>query len=280
MTVVADGVTISLMKAISPVKSAVDTDEGLSSTASPSLERGLAVLELLSRHPTGRTLSELAVELGLPGASVFRIGNALEQLGYVDRDPATKRFTLTNRFLRLGLPGRVDRSMSECAVEPMRKLRKTLGETTQLCCLVDTDMVIIEQLISTFPFKYSADIGARCPLYSCAPGKAIAAFLPQDELDSLVTRLKLKRFTDTTITSKAVLRRELNEVKQRGFAVDRAEGLLGIHCVAAPILDRHGLAIAAITIAGPSNRIPEDEFASIGKIVQQAASATSAAFNS
>jgi IclR family transcriptional regulator, acetate operon repressor len=268
------------MKAIPSVKTRAEADDPLSTTASPSLERGLAVLELLSRHPTGRTLSELASELGLAGASVFRIGTSLEQLGYVDRDPATKRFTLTNRFLRLGLPGRVDRSLTECAIELMRSVRRATGETTQLCCLADIDMVIIEQLISTFPFKYSADIGARCPLYSCAPGKAIAAFLPPEELDALLPRLKLKRFTETTITSKTELRRELEEVKRRGYAIDRAEGMTGIHCVAAPILDRHGAAIAAITIAGPASRVLSEEFASIGKIVKNAALQTSEAFNS
>ncbi len=245
---------------------------------SPSLERGLAILELLSRYPTGRTISEVAIELGLPGASVFRIGTSLEQLGYVDRDSSSKRFTLTNRFLRLGQPVGADRSLSECAIDPMRMVRRATGETTQLCCLVDTDMVIVEQLISTQPFKYSAEIGARCPLYSCAPGKAIAAFLPQEDLDGLLSRIKFKRFTPTTITNRTELRKSLDESRRTGFAVDRAEGMLGIHCVAAPILDRHGVAIAAITIAGPASRVHQDNFETIAENIRKAAQMTSQAF--
>jgi IclR family acetate operon transcriptional repressor len=267
------------MKDLPPMKTPKENSSSAATTTSPSLERGLAILELLSRYPTGRTISEVAIELGLPGASVFRIGISLEQLGYVDRDPSSKRFTLTNRFLRLGQPVGADRSLSECAIEPMRMVRRATGETTQLCCLVDTDMVIVEQLISTQPFKYSAEIGARCPLYSCAPGKAIAAFLPREDLDALLPRLKLKRFTPTTITSKADLRQSLEETRRTGYAVDRAEGMLGIHCVAAPILDRHGAAIAAMTIAGPATRVHEDDFESIAQLVKKAAQTTSEAFH-
>jgi DNA-binding IclR family transcriptional regulator len=266
------------MKTISPVKKPPLADDLAS--GSSSLERGMAILGLLSRFPQGRTLSELASDLSLPGASVFRIATTLEQLGYVDRDATTKRFTLTSQFLKLGQPAGDQRSLSECAIEPMRFVRRVTGETTQLCCLSDTEMVIIEQLLSTYPFKYSADIGARCPLYSCAPGKAIAAYLPTEEREALINRLKLKKFTPTTITSKIELRRTFKLIGKVGYAVDRAEGLLGIHCVAAPILDRHGSAIAAITIAGPANRIPVSQFVSLGQIVMKAANKISEDFQS
>lgn len=248
-------------------------------TAVPGLQRGLAVIELLARNPLGRTLSELSDELGVPAATVFRIGNTLETLGYVDRDPTTKRFTLTTKLMHLAQPATSERQLSECAIEPMRSVRRATGETTQLCCLIDTDIVIVEQLLATHAFKYSADIGARCPTYSSAPGKAIAAFLPATDRNQLVGRLKLKRFTPTTITTKAAFRDELARIREAGFAVDRAEGMLGIHCVAAPILDRHGAAIAALTIAGPADRIPEDEFASFGAAVVDAAKQTATAFD-
>lgn len=246
---------------------------------SPGLIRGLALLEHLARTPAGLTLSDLAGQLDLPVASVLRLGRSLEKLGYVDRDPATRRFTLTNKFLRLGQPTAGERALSECALEPMRAIRRATGETVQLCCRIDTDMVILEQLLATQPFKYSADIGARCPVYSCAPGKALVAFLPDEERAELVGRLRFRRFTPTTITSRAAFLGELAEIRRAGYAVDRAEGLQGIHCVAAPILDRHGHATAALTIAGPADRIPADEFATIGRIVVAEAHRAAAAFH-
>lgn len=244
-----------------------------------SLLRGLKMLELMAQRPHGATLREITDELALPGASVLRLARTLVDAGYLSRDVATKRFFLTNSFLRLGQPRTASRSLSECSLAAMRQIRQLTGETTQLCCLVDTEMVILEQLLSLHPFKYSADLGARCPCYSCAPGKAIAAFLPADETEALIERLSLKRFTANTITTKRGLRRELEQIRTQGYALDRAEGMDGIHCIAAPILDRNGFAVGAITIAGPASRLPEDEFETTGQLIREAVSRASEEFN-
>lgn len=242
-----------------------------STAEASSLQRGLAMLELLAERPSGATLREITDHLGVPGASGLRIARTLVELGYLTREADSKRFFLTNSFLLLGQPRTTSRGLTECAITAMRRIRQTTGETTQLCCLIGTEMVILEQLLSTHPFKYSADLGARCPCYSCAPGKALVAFLPNIEQDETINRIQFKRFTENTITSKRALRQELDRIRERGFAVDRAEGLAGIHCVAAPILDRHQSPVGAITIAGPSSRIPEDEFETLGQIVREGA---------
>jgi len=244
-----------------------------------SLQRGLAVLEMLTARPDGATLREISNYLDLPGASALRLTRTLVELGYLSREESTKRFFLTNRFLLLGQPRMPARGFSEVAMPAMRKIRQATGETTQLCCLIGTEMVIIEQLLSVHPFKYSADLGARCPCYSCAPGKAILAFLPDDEREQTVNRIQFKRFTPNTIATRRAFWQELDWVRQKGFALDRAEGLAGIHCVAAPIVDRQGAAVGAITIAGPASRIPEDEFEVIGQIVREGARHASEEFN-
>lgn len=237
----------------------------------PNLQRGLAILEHLAKLPGGLTVTQLSELLGFPTASVFRIVNVLDELGYLNRDPHSKKFFLTNRFLLMGKPQGNDKSLSECCLKSMRNIRKATGETTQLCCLVGTEMVMLEQLISTHPFKYSADLGARCPCYSTAPGKAIAAFFPDEEQVELVNAIHFKKFTKTTITSKKQFSKELATIRATGFAVDRAEGLEGIHCVAAPIFDEHNYPVAAITIAGPASRIPADEFETIGSLICEGA---------
>ena len=258
------------MPAPKPPKTTPKAQSAQASDA-PSLQRGLAVLEHLAQRAEGSTLSEISEWLELPQASAHRLCRTLEALGYVRRHEESRRFTLTNRFLRLGQPRTLDRGLTECAMNAMRRVRQETGETTQLCCVVDVDMVIIEQLISLHPFKYSAEIGARCPIYSCAPGKAILAFLPDPERKATLSRLTLKRFTRTTITTRKGMERELSGIRAKGYALDRAEGLEGIHCVAAPILDTHGHAIAALTIAGPQHRVPESDFARVGAVMREAA---------
>lgn len=243
-----------------------------------SLQRGLAVLEMLAGRPEGASLRDISAHLALPAASLLRVARTLVELGYLSRDAGTKRFFLTHSFLLLGQPRTSSRGLVECSIAAMRRIRQATGETTQLCCLAGVEMVVIEQLLSVHPFKYSADLGARCPCYSCAPGKAILAFLAADEQEAAIDRITFRRFTETTITSKRAFRQELERIRAAGFAVDRAEGLAGIHCVAAPILDRHAVAVGAITIAGPASRIPEDEFEVIGQILGEGARQASAEF--
>jgi DNA-binding IclR family transcriptional regulator len=238
-----------------------------SKSQAPNLKRGLAILEYLAKEPEGGTVTQLSDQLNYPTASVFRIVKVLDELGYLFREPRSKKYFLTNRFLLMGQPQGELKSLNECAIEAMHYIRRKTGETTQLCCLVEKEMVVIEQLVSTFPFKYSADLGARCPCYSNAPGKAIIAFMSGSDQKILIDSLRFKKYTETTITSKKVFYTELEKIRETGFSLDRAEGMVGVHCVAAPIFDRHGVAVAAITIAGPSSRIPENKMNEIGLIV-------------
>lgn len=236
----------------------------------PNLQRGMAVLEYLATHNRSATLTELSERLGFPTASVYRITDALTKMGYLSRDPASKRFTLTNQMLLLGRPHGQESGLVESALPAMRGLRKATGETTQICCLVDRDVVILEQLLATHPFKYSVELGARCPCYSCAPGKAMVAYMQAEDREELISRLRFKKFTANTITTRDAFRNELEQIRETGYAVDRAEGLDGIRCIAAPIRDRQGIPVGSITIAGPSSRILESDFDRLGSIVIEA----------
>ncbi|WP_437185194.1 IclR family transcriptional regulator [Planctomicrobium sp. SH668] len=234
----------------------------------PTLQRGMEILEFLGRTSGAKSIAEISEQLGYPTASVFRITQEFAGLGYLLRDPVTKRFSLTNKFLLLGQPQNASRGFVESALTAMRKIHRATRETVQLCCLVETQVVILEQLISTHPFKYSAQLGARCPAFSSAPGKAIIAMLPPDEQEEVISRIRFKKYTESTLHKPALFRSEINRVAEMRYAVDRSEGLEGIHCVATPLLDRNGYPIGAITIAGPSSRIPEVDFASIGEFMR------------
>ncbi|MEK6236274.1 MAG: IclR family transcriptional regulator [Planctomycetales bacterium] len=233
----------------------------------PNLQRGMAVLEYLAAGQRSATIAELVERLGYPSASVFRITRALSEMGYLSREPETKRFALTNKLLLLGQPQGKHNGLVGASLGAMRSLRKSTGETTQLCCLVETQIVVLEQILSIHPFKYSADLGARCPCYSCAPGKAMVAVLPEEDRNDLIERIRFKKFTETTITTRRDFRNELATIQEQGFALDRAEGMDGIHCVAAAIRDRNGVPVGALTISGPASRIPEDDFEPIGRMV-------------
>ncbi|MEM1297301.1 MAG: IclR family transcriptional regulator C-terminal domain-containing protein, partial [Verrucomicrobiota bacterium] len=123
------------------------------------------------------------------------------------------------------------------------------------------------------PIKVAGQIGARVPAYSCAPGKAILAGLPEDELDDYLGAVKLKKFTSTTRSTRKTLVADLLEVRERGYATDEAEGLEGIRCVGAVVSDQYGYPVAALTVIGPMFRVRIEHFSEMGKSCLEAAKA-------
>ncbi|RBP48265.1 IclR family transcriptional regulator [Roseimicrobium gellanilyticum] len=242
-----------------------------SESQAPALQRGLAVLEFLAGREEGATLSEISAALGLSPASSFRLTGVLEDSGYVLREETSRRFRLSRKLLRLGQPQHEGRSLVECCLPAMREVLAQTGETVQLCCLAEHECVMIEQLPSTHPFKYIVDLGSRPPIHCCAPGKAMLAYLPEPALGAALAATTFTTHTPRTLTTAEALVESFGKIRERGFAVDQGEHFEGIHCVAAPLLDRHGHPVAAITIAGPSTRIQARRFNEYGRIMKQAA---------
>lgn len=242
----------------------------------PALERGLAILEHLDRHPAGQTMIEIAKALGLPKNAVFRITQTLVRLGYLDRDHG-RRLRLGHKTLALGYGALGEgRSLVEQSLEPMRALRDETGETVCLSVLVDGEGFVLDSVPGTHLFRCTADPGMRQPAHASASAKAILAHLPQRERGALLSRLRLVRLTRNTITTRARLERELEGVRKHGFALDRCEHVDGAMCVAAPIFDRQGTVVASLTVTAPAGRMPEERLSTLGRTVRRHADAISA----
>ena len=237
----------------------------------PATERTLAILELLGQHRLGLTLSEIARPLDLPVNTVSRIASTLQKRGYLQRREDDKRFVLTHKLFDLARPQVREKSLVLCALESLKWLRDTTGETTQLLAPVNHKITILEQCVSTQPIKVSSTIGLQVPLYSCAPGKAVLAALPTAELDDFFAQVTLKQFTATTLATRSALTADLAKIRRRGYATDHAEGLEGIHCAAAVILDDYAYPVAAITVMAPAFRLKTDRFPELGRACLEAA---------
>lgn len=234
-------------------------------SAAPGTERTLAILELLGRHRTGLSLTEIARDLELPVNSVFRIAGVLQARGYLQRREDDKRFVLTNKLFDLARPQVREKSLVVCALEALRELRDSTGETVQLLTAVNHKMTVLEQCISSQPIKVSSTVGLRVPMYSCAPGKAVLAFLPPAERAAFFDEVTLKPFTPNTLATRAALEEDLARIRRLGYATDLAEGLEGIHCAAAAVLDEHQYPVAAITVMAPAFRVKKERFAELGR---------------
>jgi len=236
----------------------------------PNLERALVIMEFLAGDP-GAGVSRIAEVLRLPKNSVFRICMSLLGRGYLLRDDATKGFFLSRKLLALGYAATNKHTVVENAIDVMRELRDRTKETVLLGTLLSTEGVVLEQVFGLHPFKFMVDAGTRFSLHTSAPGKALLAFLPPAERDRILGSLKLVRYTDRTITTMPALLKELEEVRELGYGVDRAEEIEGCHCVGAAILDQHDYPAASIWMTGPSNRVPLSSFPALGRVVRECA---------
>lgn len=234
----------------------------------PNLERALVIMEHLLDHPDGLTLAELTTGLKLPKNSVFRITNTLLAHGYLNRDTSAKRFSLSRKLLKMGQMSLADKPIVPSAIDIMQECRDEIQETVLIGTLVESEFVVMEQVLGSHPFKFSIDLGVRLQIHVSAPGKAMLAYLPERELEKLLKGYRFVRYNEQTITSKRGLMEELRAIRECGFSLDRGEQLHGIHCVSAPIFNRHKRPVAAIWITGPVDRLPKEAFPDLGKTMR------------
>lgn len=237
----------------------------------PSLERGLAILEHLAHHPEGKGQVEIAQALKCPVSSVFRITLALENAGYLERDPETKVFRPTQKMLMLGQQALSETDLIGCCMPSMRELRDELEDTILLGVLNGTEIIVLEQALGSHLFRFSVNAGHRIRAYCSAPGKAIVACLPEKRREQVIAQTEFVRFNANTITSPQAFRKELQNILQLGYAVDNGEEYAGIYCVGAPIFDRSGYPIASVWVTGPGTRVKPEMIPGIGEKVKAGA---------
>ena len=232
--------------------------------------RALAVLGVLRRAANDVGVTEISRELSLHTSTAHRILRALVAEGYVAQNPETDRYRLGRESLLLGLAA--ERNLGFSAVTPILEgLRDSTGESANLVVRDGDSGLVVLRVESEQPLRFTQPVGARIPLYCTSSGKALLAYAsdPEAELESLGD---LSAMTSTTITSKRALLRELREVSERGYSVNRGERIPGVCGVAAPIRDAAAAeANAAVAVQGPAVRIPEERMAQLGALVVEAA---------
>ena len=229
------------------------------------LAKALDLLDALGQEHVGLTLAELSKRLDLPKSSVFRYLATLEERGYVERLPETDKYRLGLRLFEMGNLVASHFDATEIALPFMRKLVETFGETVNLGVLYRGEVVYLHILESTRSMRMSAQPGQRNLCHSTALGKALLAYLPETELQAIVTQHGLPALTQRTITTMEQLQAELIRVRGRGYAVDDIENEEGVRCVAAPIFNYRDEPLAAISLSGPADRMPYAQVDLIGK---------------
>ena len=243
----------------------------MSGSTLSSVRRCLEVLEAFTAEEPELSLAQVSRRLGCHKSSVFRILSTLAARGYVEKNALNHTYRLGWKLLDLA--GRLagGYKLPDIAAPFMEALAQSTGEIVHLSILDGEEIVYLEKKGRSQPLTVSAMVGGRNPAHASAMGKVLLSGLPKAERAALLGRGPLARLTANTITDPQLLSRELEAVRRRGYALDDEESFQGIRCLAAPLRDRDGRVVAAISVTAPRQRLGSRRAAEIRRQVLEAA---------
>jgi len=230
---------------------------GTESSPATAVERALNILEAAAQRRDGLTNSEISRKLGIPKSSASYILRTLERRGYLRRDAESARYRLGLKILSLSGDAQGNLDLAAVALPLMRALVEKVRLTVHLAVLDQGEAVYIEKVEAPGFFRVNTWVGRRMYLHSTSVGKCLMAWLPKQEIETIVKQHGLKKRTPETITNMTKLLAELEHVKQAGYAVDDEENSLGARCVGAPVFDAAGNVAAAIGASGTLTQMDE-----------------------
>jgi DNA-binding IclR family transcriptional regulator len=217
--------------------------------------KALDLLNAFSFSERRLSLSALAMRTGIPRATAFRLLSTLESSGFVTK--AVGEYQLGLKCFVLGNIVAADLNLKEVAYPHLVALRDATRETTQIAILDHWQVVYLERVPSPQPVGFMrARVGAILPAYCTALGKTLLAFEPEADVSAWMSTQTFKVLTPHTITSARRLLKQLRVIRERGYGLDEQEREVGVRCVAAPVRNHEGRVVAAISAAGPAERLP------------------------
>ncbi len=237
-----------------------------------ALDRAIDILSTLSDGKP-RTLAELSEDIALSSSTTYRLIITLAYHNFIERDEYTGKYTLGFACLELAQSYQINNHIRKVALPELETLRDQTAETIHLAILDNMEVVYLEKLHGLHAIGLmSSHVGGRALAYCTGLGKVLLAYSDPERVRAHYERVKFTRYTDTTIDSVDELMRHLAYVRDEGYAWDEGEHEPDVCCVAAPIFDLNGRAVAAISIAGPATRMgsPETRIELASQILQAA----------
>ena len=216
-------------------------------------------------------LAELCRLLKSPKTTIHRMLLTLESLGYVQQNPQSLGYMASIKIFELGGKVAHNLNLTQIAKPLLIKLSEKTGETIYLSILDDIDIICVDKVESKQYLKIDLPIGYRAKTYHTALGKAILAYLSEEERAGLFAKRIVATGTSKSLKTVSAIEEDLKKVREQGYAVDNEEYMLGVRCVGAPIFDHNSKVVAGLSIAGPVLRINEKNIESLAKLVTETA---------
>ena len=240
------------------------------------LDRAVSILDTLAAEDEDLSLFEIAERLNLHKSTIHRLLMVLERHRLVERRAPSAKYGLGLKLFEFGIRAFARLGLGERARPHLERLAAEAQETAHLCILDDGEVLYLAKVEPSRTVRVPSSVGQRNPAHCTAVGKALLAHLADADLDALIQSRGLKAHTPNTITTPALLKRELRAIRNRGYSVDDEEIEEGLRCIGAPVRDHGGRVVASMSIAGPAFRLTLGKTPALARLVTKAADALSA----
>ena len=244
-------------------------NDNASTTIIQSLDKALALLRIVAGS-SGLSLTEIAEAAGQPPSSAYRVLITLQKHGMVEFDEDMQLWHVGVESFRIGSAFLRRTSILDQSRSVMQEIMMSTGETANLAIADRGEIVFVSQVETHEPIRAFFRPGTRSSGHASGIGKAIMAHLGDEAIAARLPK-HLSSHTPHTITDHAVLMRELKEIRARGWAVDNEERTIGMRCIAAPVFNSFGEAVAGVSLSGPSVRVRPEKDAEFGALIARAA---------
>ena len=235
-----------------------------------ALDRGIQLLRILAKEG-GVGLTDLALRVGLPPSSVHRLLMTLQRNDVVAFQEATQEWCVGVEAFRIGNSFVARNNIVEAGLTVMRRLVGETGETANIAISEGSHVVFLAQVETPNPIRAFFPPGTRAPMHASGIGKVLLAELERRDVESILQSVGLPEYTQKTLTSPQDLFAELETIRRRGWSLDDEERHTGMRCIAAPIYDAKGSAVAGISISGPTERLSDEMAPGMAVKVKEAA---------
>lgn len=258
----------------SPTRTIVSSEARSANGTFKSLAKVVRILECFSTTERTLHLIEICNRTGFPRSTTHRLLSAMRVHGFLDQDEERDRYRLGLRLFEFGNVVLANMDLHREARPFVDTLVHLTSQAVHVAVFDGREAVVIRRNDPSPEKNTSLNLIESAPAHCTSVGKAILAYQPAPVVERLIAE-GLRRFTDHTITDPQMLRADLANIRERGYAVDNEEHQPGLRCVGAPIRDHSGRVFAAISVSGAASRLAASETGSLSKIVIHNADALS-----
>jgi len=240
-----------------------------------SVAKAVQVMDLLAQNGSAMALGEIAEKLGWAKSTTHGILSTLVSTSMLEQAQSDGRYSLGIRLFELGCAVSSSWNITSISQVHLQQLAVASGESAFLAVMDGLETVLLDTAMITGNYRIVSPAGTRSPLYCSSHGKVLLAYRQQKDCERLIKKMQFTKFTPHTIDNAAALQKSCDEIRARGFCIEKGEYRMGLCSVSAPVFDVNGEVRYAVGVVGMFRDTHSSEFGKVVEAVMSSASAIS-----